>query len=237
MPRPTLALVAAGLLLAACGGDADAPADGSTPLSVWFHTGKPAEAAAIEAQVASFEAANPGIDVELTMIPEASYNEQVQAAAVAGKLPDVLDLDGPYLASYAWQGRLMPLDGLLTSQLQADLLPSIQAQGRWNDRLWGVGTFDSGLGLYVNTALLPAGTELPATPEDAWSAAEFTLLLEQLAIHRATAATAEGIRRAPVPCSPHRAPPRSASAGSGDRAGARTGAGGARAPAGSRSPA
>jgi multiple sugar transport system substrate-binding protein len=172
---PVLSIGACLLALAACG-----EPEGET-LSIWFHTGKPAERETLEAQVAAFEAAHPELTVELTMIPEASYNQQVQAAAVAGKLPDVLDLDGPYLASYAWQGHLQPLDGLLSAELRDELLPSIIAQGTWNDQFWGVGTFDSGLGLYVNTDLLPTDVAVPDSPAEAWTSAAFSELLMELA--------------------------------------------------------
>ena len=50
---------------------------------------------------------------------EGTYNEQVQAAALAGQLPDLLDFDGPNLYNYAWAGHLLPLDEFLTPELKA----------------------------------------------------------------------------------------------------------------------
>jgi len=131
--------------------------------------------------VERFNAAHGELRVRLTEIPEGAYNAQVQAAAVAGALPDLLELDGPYLASYVWQGHLRVLDDLLPDSLRADLLPSIVAQGRWHGRLWSVGTFDSGLGIYADGARLrEVGARIP-TLERPWSGAELDALLERLA--------------------------------------------------------
>jgi multiple sugar transport system substrate-binding protein len=151
-------------------------------VTAWFHTGQQAERDTIEAQVARFNSGQDTIRVVLTHIPEGSYNGQVQAAALAGDLPDVLELDGPFLFNYAWQGHLRPLDDLLPDTIRADLLPSILAQGTYRGRLYAVGTFDSGLGLFGNLrALRRVGARTPRASEDAWSAQEFNALLQLLA--------------------------------------------------------
>jgi multiple sugar transport system substrate-binding protein len=159
---------------------------GVRELTVWAHAGRESERTTLEAQLRRFEARNPGVRVRLTFIPEGSYNGQVQAAALAGRLPDLLELDGPYLYSYAWQGRLRPLDERLPAAVRDDLLPSLIAQGTWRGRLYGVGMFDSGLGLWADRrALARAGVRIPSGPEDAWGGDEFRTVLERLAAHSA----------------------------------------------------
>lgn len=66
-------------------------------IEVWAHAGQRRERAVLLDQVARFNAAHPDLQVRLTLIPEGSYNAQVQAAAVAGELPDLLEFDGPFL--------------------------------------------------------------------------------------------------------------------------------------------
>ena len=107
---------------------AEQPATDVTTLQVWAHAGQAAERDTLQQQVARFNQQHPGIQIQLTFIPERAYNAQVQAAAIAGDLPDVLEFDGPYLYNYVWQGHLIPLDDLLNADLQADLLPSIRAR-------------------------------------------------------------------------------------------------------------
>ncbi len=151
-------------------------------LSVWSHAGQASERQTIERHVQAFNQQHTDVQVTLTFIPERSYNAQVQAAAIAGDLPDLLEFDVPYLYNYAWQGHLQPLETLLPITLQQDLLPSIINQGTYQGHLYGVGTFDSGLALYARRSLLEkANIRIPEHPKQAWSLQEFEQMLERLA--------------------------------------------------------
>ncbi|MCB2181044.1 MAG: sugar ABC transporter substrate-binding protein [Desulfobulbaceae bacterium] len=150
-------------------------------IEVWYHTGRPEEKAVFEDQVSRFNRSQNKVRVALTLIPEGDYNTQVMAAAAGGSLPDLLDVDGPYMAGYAWNGHLRPIDDLLPEPVKQDLLPSIIAQGSYKERLYAVGTFDSGLGLYANREKLAAvAARIPQKPEEAWSIDEFERILADL---------------------------------------------------------
>ncbi len=166
------------------------PTTSGITLQVWAHAGQAAERATLQKQIQRFNRQQPDLRVALSFIPERAYNAQVQAAALADDLPDVLELDGPYLYNYVWQGQLQPLESLLPAALQAELLPSVRVQGSYRDHLYAVGSFDSGLGLYGRRSLLKqAGLEqLPEHPRAALSAARFEQLLQQLALHDADGA-------------------------------------------------
>jgi len=115
-----------------------------------------------------------GLTVDLTMIPEGQYGDNVTAAAASGDLPDVIDHDGPSMANLAWAGSLSPLDGCISDELRDSVLPSLIQQGTYADQLWSVGSFDSGLGLYAwQSALEEAGARIPEGIDDAWTADEF----------------------------------------------------------------
>lgn len=191
--RPTLPLQRSALLciasllllitllppLGGCSGESQQ--DGVRRLEIWAHAGQARERRIVESQVARFNTAHPELRVRLTLIPEGSYNAQVQAAAVAGELPDLLEFDGPFLYAYVWQGRLRALDDLLPRSLIDDLLPSILEQGSYRERLWSVGTFDSGLGLYADASrLAAAGIRIPSR-ERPWRSEEFDAILDRLA--------------------------------------------------------
>ncbi|MBD1848037.1 sugar ABC transporter substrate-binding protein [Cyanobacteria bacterium FACHB-63] len=151
-------------------------------IQVWVHTGQTAERQTIEQQVDRFNASQSDVKVKLTFIPEGSYNAQLQAASVSKNLPDVVELDGPTVYNYIWQGNLIPIDTLLPSQVQQDLLPSIINQGTYKGRLYSVGTFDSGLGLYGRRSRLEAaGVRIPKNNQDAWTSEEFNQVLAVLA--------------------------------------------------------
>jgi multiple sugar transport system substrate-binding protein len=172
-----VALLAA--LLCACN---LASGDRTPVLRVWAHVGQQAERERLTQLAQGFNARQAGrLVVELTLLPEGAYNGQVQAAALAGALPDVLEFDGPYLYNYAWAGKLRALDDLLPAALQKDLLPSIIEQGRYDGTLFAVGSFDSGLALYARRSALQAiGARIPTQPGEAWSAEEFDAVLAAL---------------------------------------------------------
>ena len=177
---PLCLLVPLLLMLGGCSRD-DTARSPVTTLEVWAHTGQESERNTLQQQAAMFNATHHDLQIRLTLIPEGSYNAQVQAAAVAGELPDLLEFDGPFLYAYVWQGRLRPLDDLLADQLRDDLLPSIIEQGQYQERLWSLGTFDSGLGLYADRSkLAAAGIRIPNL-ERPWSRDEFNDILERLA--------------------------------------------------------
>lgn len=160
----------------------ESPQDDVIQITVWFHSGQESERAVINEQVIHFNATQDQIQVKLTVLPEGSYNAQVQAAALAGQLPDLLEFDGPFLYNYVWQGRLRPLDDLLPDALKHDLLPTIIEQGTYGGHLYSVGSFDSGLGLYGRRSKLAAmGIRIPKGPEDAWTSREFGHILAALA--------------------------------------------------------
>jgi multiple sugar transport system substrate-binding protein len=168
------------LCLAACS-DFTSDAGGKTVVSVWAHSGQAAERRVLQAQIARFNRTQPKIQARLTLLPEGSYNGQVQASALADDLPCVLEFDGPYVYNYVWQGKLIPLDEFVSPALRRQLLPSILAQGTYRHKLYTVAAYDSGLGLYGRKSLLAkTGVRIPQGPDSAWSVAEFDTLLKRL---------------------------------------------------------
>ena len=160
----------------------DGKIEGTAHIRVWHHAGPSGEFTTLQHQVAEFNKAQKQVRVELVTLPERKpYNELVLSAAASGDLPDLLDFDGPNLYNYAWSGKLKPIDSCVPVSVRSDLLPSIRRQGTYAGRLWGVGTFDSGMGLFVRkSALKKAGVRIPTGPEDAWTATELTGILRKL---------------------------------------------------------
>jgi multiple sugar transport system substrate-binding protein len=152
-------------------------------LRVWAHAGQAKEREVLEQQIKRFNSSQKVTTVQLTFVPEGSYNAQVQAAALSQDLPDVLEFDGPFVYNYVWQQNLVPIDKLISESVKQDLLPSILQQGTYQGHLYSVGTFDSGLGLYGRRSKLQAaGIRIPKGHKDAWTIAEFDRALAALAI-------------------------------------------------------
>lgn len=152
-----------------------------TEIEVWFHSGRGSERDVIEDQVARFNEMDNGITVNLVQLPEGSYTQQVQSAAAANDLPDVLDLDGPTIANYAWSGFLNPLGEFVDEEMENDFLPSILEQGYYRGNLYALGTFDSGLAFWGNKEYLDeVDARIPEGVDDAWTFEEFMTIVKDL---------------------------------------------------------
>jgi multiple sugar transport system substrate-binding protein len=64
-------------------------------IDVWFHSGKGEEREVLDEQVTTFNEMQDEIYVNAIILPEGSYNDQVNAAALAGDLPCLLGLRRP----------------------------------------------------------------------------------------------------------------------------------------------
>jgi multiple sugar transport system substrate-binding protein len=189
MRRAIVAVAALALLATACGGDdgEDAAASGcdgeitQSEIEVWWHEGPEFEVNAMQDFVERFNASQDEVTATLTLIPEADYASSLRGAAASGDLPEVIDTDASFAFNYAWSGDLQPIGSCLTDELESDLLPSIIEQGTYADRLWAVGMFDSGLGMYSRRSVLEeVGARIPDGPADAWTVDEFNELLSAL---------------------------------------------------------
>lgn len=180
MASALLTAVLLNVTASACSGsDADS---GSGVLEVWRHDGTDAEQRTFTRQVRAFAADHPDIEVRLRTYSEGDYNDVLQAASARNDLPDLLEIDGPYLANYVYQRRLRALDSLLPPSVLDNQLPSVRSQGRVGSHTYAVATFDSGLGLYADRRQLEAaGVAWPQGIDDAWTAQEFVAVLGDLA--------------------------------------------------------
>ncbi|MCB1349400.1 MAG: carbohydrate ABC transporter substrate-binding protein, partial [Maritimibacter sp.] len=98
--------VAALLASTALGGAAVA----QTQLSMWYHgAGNDVELQIINQVISDFNASQGDWAVSLESFPQESYNDSITAAALAGNLPDIVDVDGPVMPNWAWSGYLQPL--------------------------------------------------------------------------------------------------------------------------------
>jgi len=150
-------------------------------IELWFHSGRGAERDVITDQVKRFNEMQDLVEIKAVQLPEGSYNDQVQAAALAGKLPDILDLDGPNMTNYAWGEFIIPLDKFIPEDMKMDFLPSILKQGTYNGNIYALGTFDSGLAIWGNKKYLEKiGARIPTSVEDAWTMDEFMDILKKL---------------------------------------------------------
>jgi multiple sugar transport system substrate-binding protein len=126
--------------------------------------------------------ADLGVKVTMNALGEGAYETSLKSAAAAGEMPDIVDMDGPFLYEFVWADLLRSIDSCMTAEEKDAFLGSIIAQGTYNDQLYSLGTFDSGLGLWGHKSMLEeVGARIPAGIDDAWTAEEFSQILADLA--------------------------------------------------------
>ncbi len=158
-----------------------AAVNGKQIVTVWFNAGTGNALKAMELNLKDFNKEQDRYSVEMTLVPEGIYTDRILAAGRTGDLPCLLFFDGPMVSYLAWLGYLQPIDRFVSTQMKADFLPSIIAQGTYNNNLYTLGIVDSGLAMYGNRQYLKAaGVRIP-TIQQPWDLAEFEAALEKLA--------------------------------------------------------
>lgn len=168
--------------LAACTMSAGASDTAPVTLTMWTHGGTDAERQSLLAQIEDWNTSQSDSVVDVVEVSEGDYGHTVQTAITDRSLPDIVEVDGPLVSSYAYQGALLPLEDRVAESVLDSLLPSLVVQGTYADHLYAVGAFESGLALYADRSrLVQAGVRIPTGVDDAWSAAELIDVLAALA--------------------------------------------------------
>jgi arabinogalactan oligomer/maltooligosaccharide transport system substrate-binding protein len=138
------------------GGTASGSSAASGPVTItWWDTSDATnEAPTYKALVAQFEQANPTVKVNYVSVPFADAQTKFTAAAAAGKgAPDVLRSDVGWLAGFAQQGFLAPLDGTPAAAEKSSFEPQLVQQATYQGKLYGIPEVTDTLGLMYNKAL------------------------------------------------------------------------------------
>ena len=164
--------VAASALVLGAGG-----ALAQTEVSMWYHgAGNDAEGRVINEIINDFNASQGDWTVVMEEFPQASYNASVAAAALAGELPDIIDVDGPIMPNWAWAGYLTPLE--IDESLLDGFLPG--PLGMWNGELYSVGIWDAAKAIFARRSVLEANGIRVPTLDEPWTLEEFDAALTTL---------------------------------------------------------
>jgi len=105
------AVAAALLIMLACTGQ-DKP-EGPVTLEWWQFWTDPAVKPVIEEMVTEYEAAHPGITVNLTDLTWANGHEKIVVAFSSGTAPDIVELGSDWIGEFAAAGQLAPLNDMI----------------------------------------------------------------------------------------------------------------------------
>jgi multiple sugar transport system substrate-binding protein len=145
-------------------------AQAQTTLSMWYHgAGNEGEAKVLNQIITDFNTSQTDWKVELQSFPQAAYNDSVVAGALAGNLPDILDVDGPVMPNWAWAGYMQPLQ--IDETKIANFLPG--PKGVWDGKLYSIGLWDAAVSLVTRKSTLEELKLRTPTLEQPWTLEEF----------------------------------------------------------------
>ncbi|MCX5194682.1 extracellular solute-binding protein [Streptomyces sp. NBC_00249] len=113
-----------------------------------------------------FTAANPGIKVEVQLLPWADIDREVSRMVRAGKAPDMA-LMGSY-SDFAAQGKLYSAEELLSITAEANFLQPLAEAGSVGNTLYGLPFVASSRLLFYNQKLLADAGVIPKDSSAVW---------------------------------------------------------------------
>jgi multiple sugar transport system substrate-binding protein len=150
-------------------------AQAQTTLSMWYHgAGNEVELKLINEVITDFNTSQTDWKVELQSFPQAAYNDSVVAGALAGNLPDILDVDGPNMPNWAWAGYMQPL--VIDEAKIANFLPG--TKGVWDGKLYSIGLWDAAVALVTRQSTLDELGLRKPTVDAPWTKEEFMAALD-----------------------------------------------------------
>ncbi len=135
--------------------------------SQWWEPELPA--GAFRAIIDRFEAANPGIKVELVSGPYSSTREQVVAGAATGTMSDVVGLDGAWVNDFVKQGAIADLSALIAEANYDD--SQLASQIQLNGATYMIPVVNFVYPVFINDDLLSAA-EIESAPSNRTEFAE-----------------------------------------------------------------
>lgn len=117
-----------------------------------------------------FGIADPGIIVEFKGFPGVRFWDKINVAAASGTLPDIISMDAPLVAEYAYKGVIVPLDKYYTEKNLDDFLDGTRGWMTWDGHVWVAPHHDSTVAVYYNQEIFDqAGITAPRTVDKAWT--------------------------------------------------------------------
>lgn len=145
-------------------------------LSVYLCPMEQGEAQFWENLVSEFNQTNSGFQVDATFLSneKAPLRDALLQSFVSGNAPDILSLDGPDVAYWAYMKSLLPFDDYLDKNFLDSFLDPILEQGHFDGKLYHLGYTESTLCILYNKKLFESlHICIPQHLNEAWSWDEF----------------------------------------------------------------
>ncbi len=134
----TAVLVAGAMALGGCTGGGDS-GDGTVAMTLWHNSTTGPGQVFWEDTVADFEAANPGVTIEIQAIQNEDLDGKLQTALNAGDAPDIfMQRGGGKMAAMVAAGQLKDLTGKLSETATTEIPAGSFSANSLNGQLWAM---------------------------------------------------------------------------------------------------
>jgi len=163
-PKPTAAAATEAPKPSAAAAATTAPAAGSVKITVW-HQWEGAYLTAITAAFKAYEAAHPGVTIDLSK-PDDTSNA-LKVAIPAGQGPDIIGWANDKIGESALAGSIVALDeyGITQDFLKSTYEPAAVKGVVWQNKIWGLPESQEGIALIYNKDLVKEA-DLPTSLDD-----------------------------------------------------------------------
>ena len=146
-----------------------------TPVVFWQFSTRAADIDAWKKAISQFEQANPGIRVDMEIVPWSEQQQRLVSALSTGGLPDVSMLGNNVVAQFQAAGALMPLDQYFTgynkahgTDVAADVWPGDKGYYYLNGQWWASPVCVETRALYYRKDLFKKAGLDPDNPPQTW---------------------------------------------------------------------
>jgi len=155
--RMAIALGATLVVLSGCG----KKGTGETVVHFWQFW----DIGVVEPLVERFEAAHPGVRVEVEQLTWKSGLEKIQAAMASGTQPDLCELGSTWLPRFSYEGVLMDVTDVYEAEADSFLMWD---SARWKGRVYGLPWVQGSRVLFYNRELFRRAGLDPDRPPETW---------------------------------------------------------------------
>ena len=172
----TILALSATLVACSSGGSNSGAGSNKQTVTFWQFNGDQASITAYKSAIASFEAKNPDITVNMQIVPWSDQQQKITTALASGSLPDVSMMGNDVVAQYAANGSLVPLDSYLDGwsasegiDVKQDMYAGDLSYYTYNGKLYGAPLADETRMLYYNTEFFQKAGLDPNKPPTTWA--------------------------------------------------------------------
>ena len=178
--RDLIKRVAGGLALAALGipSIAKAKTKANLKFSMWGDTGS---TPAYKHVVEKYQAANPGVQVDIQVIPYGQYYQQLDTSITGGQPADLMRFEYQTVGRYAQSSVLLNLSDHFDKNIADDYLPAFWQPVHSANGLFAIPQNTDTFGIFYNKSIFQAAGIVPPTDiAKSWTWAEFTEVAQKL---------------------------------------------------------